>query len=294
MRFIFAVFAVVVLLSGCTNQLDIIYVGVVEDQIASFPLRFAIEAEYFPREKVEFRTYSSEEKLFAALQKGRVDLAALPATYALLDETKSSKVLQPLQRGGGGIVASSSLESIEDLRGKVIGTVNSSNLAELSLALNEKKQMGWDIKLFPSIKSMKRAYFKGDIEAFTSSTPDIVGYAGDNRAIYWFEEDFGYYPAFSILAGKGSLELKRSLIDSYIDSINGGLEVINLYPSKTYLNFSRVCKVIERYSKFVLLHTRYISSSFPNDEAFVDEMASHKAARTSGTKIRAYHEASEQ
>ncbi len=281
-------FLSLLILAGCMNKPDIIYVGEVRDQIAAFPLHFAVEADFYPRDKIQFRKYSSEEKLFEALKKGSVDLAALPASWAMLDDTKTIGIIQPLQRGGGGIVTSSKIDSLEQLHGAKIGVLISSQLADITQALNEKGNYGWNLILYESKKKLFNAFNDGEIDAFTRSTPDIVGYSGYYKVIHWFTEDFGYYPAFSLLANEASLELKKQDIDDYIQKVNDGINLINLTPNDTYTNFSRVCQVVEYYSREILRQTRYIKDPLPNDEHFEDLMGELSAARRGIQNHRTY------
>ncbi len=290
-RIVLVTFVIMLALSGCMNKPDILYIGEVRDQIASFPLHFTISAEFFPEEKIQFRTYSTEEKLFQALKKGSVDLAALPAVWSMLDDSGATAIIGPLQRAGGGIVTSKKIESLDELHGASIGVITSSQLADLSQALNGKENLGWDILLYPSEKKMIKAFKDGKIEAFAATTPNIAGYASSLNVIRWFSEDFQFYPAFSTLANMTSLEQKQAMIEDFLKQMNNAITLINLRPNDTYTNFSRICNILERYARDVLLQTRYITDSFPTDEQFENLMKDLAAARRSIPNPRSYRQA---
>ncbi len=281
----------ILLLGGCWNKPDILYIGEVKNQIASFPMHFAVEAEFFDVEKVQFRTYSSEEKLFEALRKGSVDLAALPAAWSMLDESGATGIIEPLQRGGGGIVSPHSIETLEELKGRPVGAIASSQLAELTTMLNEKNNLGWDIRLYSSEKKMVGDFKDGVIDAFSATTPGITGYAVYYNIACWFSDEFGYYPTFSILTNMNALDKKTALIDEFLGQMDNGINLINQRPTETYANFSKLCYIHGRFARDVLLQTRYITNAFPSDEDFENRVKNLAATRRAVQKPRTYHQA---
>ncbi len=135
--------------------------------------------------KVEFKIFDDPTTKFAAFRSGDIDIMwdtvdswAREASVLGADKVAAkSIIMQDWSRGGDGVVSTSDIKSVEDLKGKSVSVIEFSPshwlilylLSQSGLTNEEKKTVS--LKIFNEPAQVKTAFTSGSVDAMVSWEP---------------------------------------------------------------------------------------------------------------------------
>lgn len=141
------------------------------------PLFLARELGYLEPDRVRLVELSSSEQVMRAFRNASIDAAGvtLDEALVLVEQGFSPKIIfiMDLSQGGDAIVAQSSIESVEELKGKRIGVEpNALGAYVLARALSIYGLTVLDVEVVPiSIYEQEQQFFNKNVDALVTADP---------------------------------------------------------------------------------------------------------------------------
>lgn len=228
-KFICFIFLFAVLLNSCVKkQEDKLVIGIIKPSLNHLPLDMALKLGYLDKTTIEIRQFAAGWEVNEALISGNIDTAILPFTYiwTAVSQGKPVKIISFLERESDGIISSTKIDSISQLKNKKVGLLRSSTLDLFWETLAEKKEIDFEPHYFRNPMDMVAALQSGNVDALSFYIPSIYKIGEDFNIIHWYGEDFPSHPCCDLAVNTNNLKAKQDLVRKLLKGLNDGCEAI--------------------------------------------------------------------
>ncbi|MDD2331042.1 MAG: transporter substrate-binding domain-containing protein [Candidatus Cloacimonetes bacterium] len=242
-RYLFLM-AFIVLLLGCKQDESKLRIGIIKPSIDHLPLSFAFSQEMIDRSDYSLIEFTSGWELQEAMISRNIDFGILPFTYAYNAASRGYplKIVSFFERETDGIVADSTISSMEDLNHKKIGTLRASSIEVLLDDYIQQNSLDFQIVYFRTPNEMIAALKNRDVSAIVIYVPLIQKLAPEFKVIHWFSESYPKHPCCDLVINTLSLTTPRKqkfqtlipVLESAIKEVNRRSQAVMEFACTSY------------------------------------------------------------
>ncbi len=271
------VILVSVLLVSCRSKEDkTLKIGIIKPSVNHVPLSWMYEKGNIPSEKFKLVEFTSGWEVQEALIAHKIDAAIMPFTYAwtAVSKKRPIKIVSCLERETDGIVCPTSIQEVEQLAGKKIGTLRASTIEVLAVDMAKRFKFTYEPVYFRTPAEMIAALQAGEVSAIVCYVPLIQKLDKKFHVIYWFSDHYPEHPCCDFVITERASKHKMPLVRELYKQISKGVEELNMNPDELKAYLQSKYQLTSEQADNALKHTKFTYGISLSDKQFESSMMS--------------------
>ena len=255
---------------ACTTKSDRLIVGLIKPSLNHLPFEFGISEGLIAEDEYDIKYFSAGWEANEALVSGKIDLSIMPFTYIWTDVAKGKKVkiISFLERESDGIICTSNIQNLSELKEKKIGVLRASTLDVFAEMFSDKYNLNLEFVYFRTPMEMASALQSGEVDALSFYVPSIFKFTDDFRIIHWFGEDFPSHTCCDISATDYAIQNKKEQINKFMEEMKLSVTTLNENNEKAITVATKTFGLAEEIISKSLQFTEYKLNLSEHDKKF--------------------------